>query len=329
MEGSLHKGWWIWPYATMLYTRSPLLHEIYCESHRLEPWAVRGEASRYGHYAFPNVLYVAAEERSALLTEIGDRLSAGPDYAFSVIDRYSASARRLLERIRAARRAARPSAALADELVEEACRVLSSGVFKEALEPTQAEALLARDLPAGAIRDRLLMLYQPLCLPHFLKFELKVLAFAERWCLSQDRRAIAGAIAHAAHLSRFFLEDAPLADPEAMRAELERAIERCGGDPEALRSERRRRLDEHQRAVRDSLAAERDILARMDKVGRYSLATKSTVAALLRFIQFIATLEELKHILTVEAAKALRGVLDRAGLAIESTGRRELLAALG
>jgi hypothetical protein len=323
MEGACHDGYWIWPYQTMLYTRSPLLKEIYCESHRLEPWAVTGEASRWGHYAFPNILYVPEEERRLLLDSIPERLASGPSYALSVIDRFDRSARRLVRLLILSKRA--PAAQLADAIVEESSRVLSSGVFKEMLEPDGAARLLSRFMPLAGIRDRLLALYQPLCLPHFLKFELKLLFFAARFAEDAREIHVESAIESCAHLSRFLLEDAPLSEPEAMRAELVRTMERFDRSPEAIRSERARRLGDHARAVEDAFLAERDLLLAIDRIGRTTLHTKRTIAAILRFISFLATFEELKHILTVEAARSLRRFIDHAGLPIEAVDRRAIL----
>jgi hypothetical protein len=323
MEGASFKGHRVWPYASMLYSRSPLLQEIYCESHRLEPWSVYGHQTRYGHYPYPRVLYVPEAERAALLAAIPERLLDGPDYAAEVIARHQAAAKRLLGLLGRARRGV-VDRWLADELIEETCRVLAAGVFKEALEPAALGALLAEIMPVQALGARLLALYQPLGLPHFIQFELRMLFYARRHAEDPDPRWIDRAIERCAHLSRFLLEEPPLAQRDRMAAELEQR----GREPQALAAERRQRLEGHRSAVASSLEAERDLLAELDRAGRYTLHTKMTVAALVEFVQFVATFEELKHVLAVEAAKVLRRTIAAAGLPLESVDRERLLAAL-
>jgi hypothetical protein len=326
MESVPFKNQSVFLYHSMLYTQSPLLKEIYCESHRYEPWAVHGDERRIGEYRFPNVLYVETALRERLLGAIPELLQERPGYAGLVMGRFRAASRALGSGLR--RLPLRRDASVARALFDVTGRVLSSGVFKEAFEPAAALRFLGDLMPVAELRGDVLALYQPLCLPHFLKLELKLLHFASRLAATGKKVWVRRCIEQSAHLSRFLMEDTPLDEPEAMRAKLEELIEREGGRAEGVAERRRKLIRNHEDAVAASLRAERDILQRLDDFGRYTLRTKQVVMGCLTFIQFLATYEELKHIQTVQVARAFRMLMDREGLGVATTGSEDLWRAL-
>lgn len=327
MKSVLFREHHVYFYHSMLYTRSPLLKEIYCESHRFEPWAVRGDARRMGYYRFPNVLYVERDVRDRLLSEIGPRVMDDPGYPLAVQARFTAASKELARAIRHTR-LGRTGPADLDRLIGLAARVLSSGVFKEVLEPAHVAGLLSDFIPPETVREALFRLYQPLCLPHFLKLELKLLHFAHRYEESgRDEDWVQRAIAQCAHLSKFLLEETELHRPDAMRQKLLETVETWGG-AEGVRRRRLALLDRHRAAVDAAHTADEEILGCLDRFGRYSLRAKLVVMGLLRFIQFVSTAEEIKHIQVVQAARALYLVMAERGLKVETTGREELLAAV-
>ena len=317
----------VYLYESMFFTRSPLLKELYCESHRFEPWAVHGDPQATGRYVFRNVLYVNAADRDRLLGDVLRRLESEPAYQSQVEARFREASRRLDRHLVRARRGDHGRDNVA-ALMDATIRVLSAGIFKEVLEPNPAMAFLAAFMPVEPVRASLLDLYQPLGLPHFLKFELKLLFFTRRYC--EDRRDlwVARCIQQCAHLSKFLLEPTALDDPEAMRAKMEEEIAACGGSPDAIDRKRRELVRNHERVVERSLLAERDLLQHLAETGTYTLRSKLVVMSCLRFIQFIATYEELKHIQAVQAARALRHVLQGRDLDLETTMRAELLERL-
>jgi hypothetical protein len=327
VQGVAHGNHVVYLYETMLYSESPLLKEIYCESHRWEPWAVRGRERRYGTYAFRNVLYVDRDDREALLGEIATALLHDPSYADSVRGRFDEASRALLRSLRCVRQGAHDRASV-EELLTLTGRVLSSGVFKEVLEPDQALELLAGLMPVASIRTPLFALYQPSCLPHFLKFELKLLYFAARYAANGDAFWVRACIDQAAHLSKFQLEPTALHEPQAMRQKLREVWEANGASAKSLAAARANMLVRHREAVLAADRAEAEIIASLTSAGRYQLRTISAVRGLLAFIRFIGTFEELKHILTVDAAKTLARVMRKKRLALERTASEALLAAL-
>jgi len=307
----------VYLYESMFYTRSPLLKELYCESHRFEPWAVNGDPQATGRYVFRNVLYVDAGDRARLLGDVVRRLESEPSYQSQIEARFKEASRRLcrhLVRTRRGDHGPQNVGALMDATV----RVLSAGIFKEALEPNPAMEFLAAFMPVGPVRAALLDLYQPLCLPHFLKFELKLLYFARRYREDRDERWVSRCIEQCAYLSKFLLEPTPLDDPRAMRAKMEES------DP----GKRRELLRNHERVVERSLLAERDILQHLAETGTYTLRSRRVVMNCLRFIQFISTYEELKHVQAVQAARALRRVMEAHRMDLETTMRADLLERL-
>jgi hypothetical protein len=305
----------VYLYESMFYTRSPLLKELYCESHRYEPWAVNGDPQATGRYVFRNVLYVDAGDRQRLREDILRRLESEPSYQGQVEARFREASRRLARHLVRARRGDHSRQNVA-ALMDATVRVLSAGIFKEVLEPNQAMDFLAAFMPVEPVRASLLDLYQPLCLPHFLKFELKLLFFARRYREDGDEAQVSRCIDQCAYLSKFLLEPTPLDDPREMRAKMQEAI------GEGKREELARN---HQRVVERSLLAERDILQQLAEAGTYTLRSKRVVMSCLRFIQFISTYEELKHIQAVQAARALRRVMEARGLDLELTTRADLL----
>ncbi len=297
---------YVYLYASMLYTRSPLLKWLYCESHAWEPWAVRAQEARYGVYRFPNVLYVNRQARDTLLAEIVSRLRSDPSYVAGLARRFEAEARCL------------PAGHL-----QTVARVLSVGVFKEVFEAPQALDFLSYYLPVEKVEQEVLALYQPACLPHFLKYELKLLFYAEAFARGDDG-AVPRFVRYAAHHSRFLLEDTPLHDPAAARAAMAQVVSRCGS-PTAIRRERKRLRSRHQAALAGALDAEGRVLGAADEYARMTLRSRLVVQQAIRFIRFIATWEELKHILVVEAAHRFRQTMDARGLDVETTGPDEFL----
>ena len=318
MLGTRHGNHQVYLYQTMLHTRSPMLKEIYCESHRYEPWAVEGVRERYGRYLFPNVLYIESERREALLARIPELLADRPEYADSVERRLRGCAL-ALERTLACARRGLPAAADLTELLAGTARMLSFGILKEAFEPEQAMAFLGSYLPVEPLRPRVLALYQPQCLPHFLKYELKLLFFAAHYALRRDEAWVTRCIAQAAWLSRFLVEDTPFDDPAAMRAELERVVADHGGEPLRIVARRQALLENHRRARREALLAERDILEARARFARCTARTAMVVKGSLKLIQLIATCEELKHIYAVRTGRRLNGWLKGLGLEVADT----------
>lgn len=301
---ALRSGPWdVFAYDSLLHTRSPLLRWLYCESHAYEPWAIAGVDERLGEYRFPNVLYVPHDEREAWLDRVFDDVLDVRGQARSIELRFVNEGRRLIQCVR--RRDL-------EGLLYAAPRFLSVGVFKEALTDEALLVLFGQFFPASAAKPLLPALWQPRCLPHFLKFECRALFAAERG-------DVKGGIARAAHHSRFLLEDTPFHDPQAFAEYLKT----LGPKP---RSRRLKLLREHRAAIARADRAEATLLALMARFGRHTLDSKLRVHALLRFVRFVATAEELKHVLLVEAARVLRLELDRLKLRIESTDAARLLA---
>jgi hypothetical protein len=305
-------------YDSWLITRSPILKHIYCESHRYEPWAIRGDDDPVGAYPFPGVLYVDALGRRALLAEIRSGLLWSPRFFYDVERRFRHKGRELLGLAHRARRGER-SVALLEALVRAAGQALSIGALKEVLEPDDVVKLLARFVPLHVARAHVLDLFQPLCMPHFVKVEHAVLCFAERYARSKTNAARRGivrrAIERSAHHARFLLEPTELADRRAMRTRL--ASE--GKNADAIRARRRALLRRHRRARARSLLAQHSILRAAIEVGPASLHARHTLMALIRMAQLIATWEELKHILCMIAAREIRRMLDDAQLPHDAT----------
>ncbi|MEW5852954.1 MAG: hypothetical protein AB2A00_29495 [Myxococcota bacterium] len=318
----------VYLYGSWLFTDSPILKELYCESHRWEPWLIRGEPERYGRYVFENALYIPARERRLLLEEIPARLVASPGWSSAVQQRVRLRARELLRLIRRSRRGER-AAELLDAMLVAAAQVLSVGVIKEALEPEDARRLLQTFVPTTVLHQNLLALYQPLCLPHYDKVEARVLHFAARHLSARSPRAreklVRRCIDTAAHHSRFLLEPTELADPEVMRSRFEEIARQHRRRPGAILRARHTLLERNLRARRSSWRAEREILAAFHALGPASLHARRTLMGLLRMIQFVATWEELKHILVMEAAREVRHWLEEGGLPI--TARTQELRA--
>jgi hypothetical protein len=326
MQGVKLDGRWVFLYSTMLHTASPLLKEIYCESHRLEPWAVRGSERRMGRYAFPNVLYVEARERDALLETIPRALAEEPDWVPALMQRFKAASR-IHQRCLAGARRGDWRRATIESLIDATCKVLSCGIFKEVFEYGNALDFLGRFMPTTRLRDRVLALYQPLCIPHFLKFELKLAYFSALYAGERSELRVAQCIAQCAHHSRFFIEDTPFDDPAVMRKEMDGVIAVHGG-ADSIFAHRKSMLRRHRDAIREALLAERDILQILNEQGRYTLGTKLIVKNCIRFVQLIATYEEIKHIFTVQTAKVIGTILKARDLACEDTDITALLLSL-
>ncbi len=310
----------VFAYESLLHTRSPLLRWIYCESHALEPFAAFGASARQGEYRFQNVLWVEHGRREALLDRVFDELVHTPGWARDVERRFADEGRTLLRALGRARR--RPTRATVDALLRATTRSLSVGVFKEALSDEGLEVFFGQFLPVSRIRPVLPRLWQPRCLPHFLKFELRSLYAAER-LQAQRAGALQTGIERAAHHSRFLVEDTPFHEPATFLAHLGQLT--ATGSPRAARLQR---LAEHRRARSRASDAEAAVWRELERFGRHTLDVKLRVHAVLRFVRFVATAEELKHVLTVEAARVCRRVMDALGLPVETTDRDVLLAAL-
>lgn len=308
----------------MLFTVSPILKEIYCESHRYEPWAVCGNEEKYGEYKFENSLYIKSSLRDELLSHITKELQNSPEYLWKLINRYKLSSIRL-KKYQFLASKGDYSYDNIRKLIDETCRVLSCGIFKEVFEPEQAMSVLAAYIPVKDNRDKILSLYQPLCIPHFLKYELKLLYFSEKYAEKKDEKWIFSSIERNAHFSRFLIEDTPYDNSELMKEQMENVIARCGGNPLSVKKERLRLLKHHRETVKNSILAGRDILQAMDDFATYQLRSKIIVNNIIRFIQFIATFEELKHIFTVQTGKIIKDILKKKRMDIEKADIKKLL----
>jgi hypothetical protein len=318
-------------YRSWLFSESPILHDIYCESHRFEPWAVDGSPLRAGRYTSPGVLAVAHAERAELLARIPERLIESARTVDEWEARFRHAVRALMVRRRALRDQPLDVGAL-DRVLESAARVLSVGVLKEKLEPEDARALLVRFVPDRVLRAHLLELYQPLCLPHFVKLEAALLFVAARFARARTpakRRAVVrAAIERHAHHARFLLEETELAAASAMRDHIEGAMNEHGASARALRDARARVLAANAARRADALRAARAIKRALVDAGEPTARARATLAGIVRAIQFVATWEELKHILVMDAARDVRRVLDRVGLPARGTSSDELRAAM-
>ncbi|MBX7100110.1 MAG: hypothetical protein K1X89_20515 [Myxococcaceae bacterium] len=302
-------------YESMLDTRGPLLKELYCESHRQEPWALHGTSSPWGVFWFPGVLAIDAQERARELGWLRQQLVQAPGYALEVEQRFAAECRGLLKRLHALR-AGRGDAR---QVFLSAGRVLSSGIFKEVLEPQALAEALEGFLPLGALRSRLPALYQPRCLPHGLKQHAMLLfAAAHLPARGRDRAAhVRRAALRSGYLSAFAMEDAALDAPRAMEAALE-ALKRRFGTPRRLLAQRRALFARHRARVRESEALEAELLSAAASAGPATLSSRRTLRGLLRMVAFIATSEELKHVLALRAIRGLRSEVERRGLSLET-----------
>ena len=318
----------------MMHTRSPLLRRIYADSHRHEPWAVMGLDEPLGTYRFDNVLAVARTEREQLLDRIFDDTLNQAGFTRAVELRFSSEVKRQLSLRRSVSQATRQSRQLKKsrdpvlQLINSTSKVLSVGVFKEALTDDAIKLLLGQFTATRALTPLLPRLWQPECLPHFLLFELRSLFAAERMLQVGTRRSLRPGIHRAAHHSRFLIEDTPFHEPTAFQAHLETLVSQNGGTAASLRAARLQRLAEHRESLARAKGAEQEIIEIVNQFGRLTLTSAVRLRQLIRFIRFLATAEELKHVLAVEAAKTLRMTLDQLKLPIETTGVDELTAAL-
>lgn len=325
MQGVIHENHYIFLYATMLHTKAPLLKEIYCESHRYEPWAVCGSERRIGRYVFPNVLYIERSLRDKLLGYIPRQLMEKPDYFDTMERRFRKSVTRFERHLCRAMKEDYSRENLAG-LIEETAKILSSGIFKEVFEYQDAMNFLSAFMPVGSLKEKILALYQPLCIPHFLKFELKMHFFAEQYASDHDEKWVHRCIDKCAHLSCFLIEDSSHDDPGFMKKELEKIIDNNDDDPQQIRELRISLARRHEDAIIDAIQAESDILQFMDEYGGYTLNSKIIVKNCIKFIQLIATLEELKHIFSVQTAWVMRRVFKKFGMDLEKTDIRGLLS---
>lgn len=324
MQGVVHENHYVFLYATMLHTKAPLLKEIYCESHRYEPWAVYGSERRSGRYVFPNVLYIERSLREELLRDIHLQLKEKQDYFDEMYRRFRDSVIKFERHLFRAVKEDYSRENLSG-LLEETAKILSSGIFKEVFEYRDAMNFLSAFMPVQKLQDRILALYQPLCIPHFLKFELKMHFFAEQYAGDRDEKWIRRCIDKCAHLSCFLIEDSSHDDPDFMRNELEKIIADNDNDPQKIRELRMSIMRRHEEAVLDAMQAESDILQFMDEYGGYTLNSKIIVKNCIKFIQLIATLEELKHIFSVQTARVMKKVFREYGMDLERTDIQSLL----
>jgi hypothetical protein len=314
----------VYLYGSMLFTHSKLLQDLYAESHRFEPWLIYSQERRTGHFVFPGALYVDSSERTRLLRAVTEQLHRDPTFALSVERRLNQATRTLVRSLVRLRRGVWN----ADEVSRAyftCAQVLSAGVLKEALEPEPLEDFLSLYLAVAPIRAELSHLYQPRCLPHFVKFELKLLFFAEQWRAGRGDPQIPDRAAQVAgYLQRFLLEDGPLDDRERM-AERISTMWRTAGGARGLGQHRATLLSQHQLAIARAECAEHAVLQQMHRAGKSTLASRRAVLGTLRIIRVAATYEELKHILSVRAARSLRPLLEHHGLDFASTDLSRLL----
>jgi hypothetical protein len=327
MEGRIYKDHYVYAYASALHTISPLLKEIYCDSHRREPWAIYGSEKKYGHYIFQNVLYIPVHERQKLLDDIQQLIKTRLDFVEDIIHRYTDCGQKLMRGIVRVK-SGDHSRKSVKRLIDGTSRFLSCGVFKEVFEYKDALKCLEHFMPVETLFDQVLALYQPLCFPHYLKYEVHLLYFSYLYALDKNDCWIHRCIDRSAYLTRFFVEDTPYDNPENMYRGIKKVIEKHDNSPENIINRRKLLLNSHQEAVKQTYKAERDILQLMDEFGNYSLRSKLTVKNILRFIQFIATTEELKHIFTVKTAKIIKPILLKRNLDIGTTTIADLLSIL-
>jgi hypothetical protein len=338
MEGFVFQHQRVFLYRTMLFSASPLLQEIYADSHRFEPWSVRGDPRRVGRIAQQRTLYVNEQEREELLAEIPHRLARDARFVDEVAARLRSDARQLS----AARRSLRATleheavqgdggAGMALRLCDATARVLAPGIFKEALTTPQVEALLDGFVPRRAWATRLLSLYQPLCLPHFVLFEERLLAGAAAYGSVADEAAraqvVARTIERAAHFMRFQLERGALHEPAAMAGRLQSLLDEHGGAA-GVTTARERVLQRHHRAVLDAHAAADGLLRAARRLGPATLRSRQLLRGIVRMVQWMATTEELKHVLALQAASTLQRWMERRGRRVEDTDRAALQRAV-
>ncbi|MBN2358306.1 MAG: hypothetical protein JXR83_02575 [Deltaproteobacteria bacterium] len=330
MEGFRYRDDVVFLYGARLYSESPVLHEIYAESHRWEPWCLVGQEQRYGSYRLPGALYIPWQQRAELLARLKPLLLSGPGPGAAIRGRIEAEARQLLRLVRELRR--RPARREeVERLLHLASRVLSVGVVKEALEPEEARALLTHFVPDRVAAGQVLALYQPLCLPHYTKLEARILWHAARCAAARDPRRrsaeVRACIARAAHHARFLLEPSELSTPAAMRGAFAERMASHGSTRRKLLAARRDVLQQNARARLASHLAAQELLRAAVGLGPATLLARRTFMELVRLIQWVATWEELKHILVMEAAAEVRRILQRHGLPFTAT-REELLLKL-
>lgn len=330
MQGFRHGDDVVFLYGAWLYSAAPVLHEIYAESHRWEPWCILGQSRRYGRYRLPAALYIPWQQRASLLGQLQPMLLSGPDAGAAIRSRVQREARTLLHLVRRLRqRPARRDDV--ERLLHLAARVLSVGVIKEALEPEEARAVLGHLVPDRVAREQVLALYQPLCLPHYSKVEARILWHAARYAAARSIRQrnaeVRTCIARAAHHARFMLEPGELSTPAAMRAAFAERTANHGATKKRLLAARRDVLQQNARARQASQQAAQELLRAQLALGPATLLARRTLMELVRLIQWLATWEELKHILVMEAAREVRRVMQRHRVPCTAT-RDELLQVL-
>ena len=336
MEGFVFRDQQVFIYRTMLFSASPLLQEIYVDSHRFEPWSVLGIPERTGRIPFSRTLYVDDAERRRLLERIPAMLLEDPTVADALLKRVRSDVVKLVSARRAIRTALRTSSFpsnlsdITDTVIDGAARILSSGIWKEALAPDAVEALIGMFTPLAPLRPHLLSLYQPLCMPHFLLFESRLLQGAKAYGDSSTQAArnlvIAATSDRAAHLARFQLERHALHAPEAMRARLLALLEHHGGT-DGVTLAAGEVLSRHKRAVDDARASGDAVCRVARRYGPSTLRSRRLLAGIVRLVQVVASLEEFKHVLALEAVSTLRTLIERLNLDAETTDRETLLAA--
>lgn len=332
MEGYRFLDQQVFPYRTMLFSSSPLLQEIYVDSHRFEPWAVLGRMEPVGRVPFARVLYLDAAERQRLLDDIVVRLDDHPAYADEVEARFRQCLRTLVTSRRVARRwlhsPTTPVPVVAIEaLIDTAARVLAPGIFKEVLSVDDVTAWLERVMPVRPLRASLMSLYQPLCLPHFMVFELRLLGGAARLSTGEPSADVVRAtIDRCAHLARFQLERHELHDDGVMHDRLSSLVDHHGGT-EGLQAAIAAAHHRHHHAISTAIAAG-DLVRRVARhAGPGTFRQRRRVHGFVRMLHLVATLEELKHTAALEAVSTLRAVIETLDLQVESTDRRTLLGA--
>ncbi len=322
--GLSYKGKIVFLYETTLVTKSPILKTIYCEGHRLEPWAIKGGSYRYGYYPFPNVLYIDHKQRQQLLDELRTNLNSSPNFYYELYQRFYKAGSSL---IRLLNQTITPNARQVAELCHLCSKLLSAGIFKEILEHDGSLSLLGNFIPVKQIKPFLADLYQPHCLPHYLNYKYKLYYWAERYCANPTPSTVQKCCDQCAHLSAFLLEDSPLHDPQTMLKELIAILNEHDNDPSKLKEARQMILKTHRQAVKRSHQAAAMLLDTMNKTGSYQLHSHLVVTSCVHFIQFTATMEELKHTLVMKACRRLNLLMKSLKLPPETCDLRTLLTA--
>lgn len=284
-----------------------MVDEIEGEARRWALWAVDGSPLRVGHYTSHGVLAIPQAERAELLARISERLIESPRAVDEWEARFRGAARALIVRRRVLRQGTIDSAAL-DRVLDSAARVLSVDVLAQKLAPDDARALLVRFVPERVLSAHLGALYQPLCTPRVVRGEAALLFVASRFVRARTTSRRSQIVCEAAGRAQ------ETTTTVAMRARLARVIDAHGPAWKSLRAARARVLAADAARRDDAQRAARAIKRALGDIGEPTPRARATLAGIVRAIQFVATWNELARILVMDAARDVRGVLDRSEL---------------